>query len=51
MEDLKYFVAIIIVVVVGFILIKRISSCLWNIIVGFIMMAVLAWALAELGML
>ena len=30
MEDLKYFMAIIIVVVVGFILIKRISSCLWN---------------------
>ena len=49
MEDLKYYLAMVVVIVVGIIVIKKISSCIWNIIVGAIILAVLAWALVELG--
>lgn len=51
MEDLKYYLAMLAVVVVGFIVVKKISSCLWNTVVGIIVLAVLAWALTELGIL
>lgn len=51
MEDLQYYLAIVIVIVVGFFAIKRITSCLWNIVVGLIVLAVLAWALTELGVI
>lgn len=51
MEDLKYYLAIVAVIVAGFIVIKKISGCVWNIIVGVIILAVLAWALTELGLI
>lgn len=51
MEDLKYYLAIAIVVIIGFIAVKKISSCIWNIVVGIIILAVLAWALAEIGII
>ena len=34
MEDLTYYIAIVVVIIVGIIIIKRVSSCLWNIVVG-----------------
>lgn len=50
MEDLTYYIAIV-VVIVGIIIIKRVSSCLWNIVVGGAMLALLAWALMKLGVI
>lgn len=51
MDDIKYYLAIVAVLVIGFILIKKISSCLWNIVVGAIVLAILGWALVELGII
>ena len=51
MEDLKYCLAIVAVIVIGIIIIKRVSSCLWNMIIGAAMLAILAWAIMELGIL
>ena len=51
MEDLKYYLAVVIVAVVGFLVIKKVSGCIWNMIVGFIVAAVMWWALTEIGIL
>ncbi len=51
MEDLTYYIAIVVVIIVGIIIIKRVSSCLWNIVVGGAMLALLAWALMKLGVI
>ena len=51
MEDLTYYIAIVVVIIVGIIIIKRVSSCLWNIVVGAAMLALVAWALMKLGVI
>lgn len=51
MDNIQYYLAIAAVLIVGFLLVRKITSCVWNIIVGIIVLAVLAWALFELGVI
>lgn len=39
------------VAVAGFIIIKKVSGCIWNIIIGIIVVAVLLWGLTSLGLI
>lgn len=49
MDNLQYYLAMIAVLIAGFIIIKKVSSCIWNIIVAVIVLAVLLWGLTSLG--
>lgn len=51
MENLEYFIALIVVFVIGVILIKKITGCIFRIIVGLIMLGVGYWALRMLEIL
>ena len=51
MEDIQYYLAIAAVVVAGYFIIKKISSCIINAIIGVIVLAVLLWGLDGLGII
>lgn len=39
------------VLVAGFVIVKKLSSCLWNIVVAIIVIAVFLWGLSSLGVI
>lgn len=51
MDEIKTILAIIVVVVIGFIFLKKITSCLIRIIVTVVMLAILCAALSYLGLI
>lgn len=51
MEDLTYIAAMAAVVIAGFLIIKRVASCLWNTVVAIIVLTVLVWGLRSLGVI
>ncbi|WP_199897201.1 hypothetical protein [Prevotella dentasini] len=51
MENLEYYIALLAVIIVGVVLLKKITSCLFRIVVGIIILAILGWGLSVLGLL
>ncbi len=51
MESLQSFIALLAVLFVGIILIKKITGCIFRIIVTVVMLAVAYWALTTLQLL
>ncbi|EFN90672.1 hypothetical protein ABVC71_07685 [Prevotella amnii] len=49
MESIETFIALIIALVVGIILIKKITGCIFRLIVGLIMLGMGYWAIHFLG--
>ena len=51
MNDFSYYVAALIVFIVGFLLIKKITGCILRIIIGIIALALLAYLLSSAHLL
>lgn len=51
MENLQYFIALLAVLVIGLILIKKITGCIFRIVIAVIMLAIMGWALTVLHLL
>lgn len=49
MENFEYYIGLIILLVIGVIVIKKVTSCLFRIIVGLLMLAALAWGAHQMG--
>jgi hypothetical protein len=45
MENLQYFIALLAVLVIGLILIKKITGCIFRIIIAAVVLGVAYWAL------
>ena len=45
----ELYISLLVVIIIGVILIKKVASCLFRIVVGIIMLAILAYALRSLG--
>ncbi|MBQ7421819.1 MAG: hypothetical protein IJV27_06755 [Prevotella sp.] len=51
MENIGYYIAMLVALIVGILLIKKIASCLFRIVITIIMLGVFAYALHYLGYL
>ena len=51
MENIQYYIALIVAVVVGFILLKKIASCLIRTIITLVLIAILVFALNYMGII
>lgn len=51
MENLQYFIALLAVLVIGLILIKKITGCIFRIVIAVIMLAIIGWVLTVLHLL
>ena len=47
--DYELYIALLVVIVIGVILIKKVASCLFRIVVGIILLGILGYALHYLG--
>lgn len=48
MENIQYFMALLAALVIGVFLIKKITGCIFRIVIAVIMLAIIGWALAVL---
>ena len=51
MENIQYFMALLAALVVGAFLIKKITGCIFRIVIAVIMLAIIGWALTVLHLL
>lgn len=51
MDNLQYIIPLFAVIVIGFILIKKITGCIFRIVVTVVMLAVFYWVLTTLEVL
>ncbi|MBF1403785.1 MAG: hypothetical protein ACFNM8_02745 [Prevotella histicola] len=51
MENIQYFMALLAALVVGVFLIKKITGCIFRIVIAVIMLAIIGWALTVLHLL
>ncbi|WP_314823917.1 hypothetical protein [Prevotella histicola] len=51
MENIQYFMALLAALVIGVFLIKKITGCIFRIVIAVIMLAIIGWALAVLHLL
>lgn len=51
MDNLQYIIPLLAVLVIGFILIKKITGCIFRIVVTVVMLAVFYWVLTTLEVL
>ena len=51
MENIQYFMALLAALVIGVFLIKKITGCIFRIIIAVIMLAIIGWALTVLHLL
>ena len=51
MENIQYFMALLAVLVAGVFLIKKITGCIFRIVIAVIMLAIIGWALTVLHLL
>ena len=51
MENIQYFMALLAALVVGVFLIKKITVCIFRIVIAVIMLAIIGWALTVLHLL
>ncbi|WP_315331082.1 hypothetical protein [Prevotella histicola] len=51
MENIQYFMALLAALVVGVFLIKKITGCIFRIVIAVIMLAIMGWALTVLHLL
>lgn len=51
MENIQYFMALLAALVIGVFLIKKITGCIFRIVIAVIMLAIMGWALTVLHLL
>lgn len=51
MENFEYYVMIILLLIVGIVIIKKITGCIFRLVVGIIMLGLMAWGASLLGLL
>lgn len=51
MANIQYFMALLAALVIGVFLIKKITSCIFRIVIAVIMLAIIGWALTVLHLL
>ncbi|EHG16937.1 hypothetical protein [Prevotella histicola] len=51
MENIQYFMALLAALVIGVFLIKKITGCIFRIVIAVIMLAIIGWALTVLHLL
>ena len=51
MENIQYFMALLAALVLGVFLIKKITGCIFRIVIAVIMLAIIGWALTVLHLL
>ena len=51
MANIQYFMALLAALVVGVFLIKKITGCIFRIVIAVIMLAIIGWALTVLHLL
>ena len=51
MENIQYFMALLAALVIGVFLIKKITGCIFRIVIAIIMLAIIGWALTVLHLL
>ena len=51
MENIQYFMALLAALMVGVFLIKKITGCIFRIVIAVIMLAIIGWALTVLHLL
>ncbi len=51
MENIQYFMVLLAALVIGVFLIKKITGCIFRIVIAVIMLAIIGWALTVLHLL
>lgn len=51
MENFEYFIALLLLLVVGVLVIKKVTGCIIRLVVGLVMVAIVVWLLSLLGVL
>lgn len=51
MENIQYFMALLAALVIGVFLIKKITGCIFRIVIAVIMLAIIGWVLTVLHLL
>lgn len=51
MENIQYFMALLAALVIGVFLIKKITGCIFRVVIAVIMLAIIGWALTVLHLL
>lgn len=51
MENIQYFMVLLAALVIGVFLIKKITGCIFRIVIAVIMLAIMGWALTVLHLL
>ena len=51
MENIQYFMALLAALVIGVFLIKKITGCIFRIVIAVIILAIMGWALTVLHLL